>query len=349
LNKIINTKEKGRRFRYPIFIVGGRDIVSSDQSNIIRDHHGNVISMEEIQWVSRQHHLGEMIRIVGVLADGTNVPILVETEKGKYVFRYLTHPVPKGRINFIEDIRFCLQDASIPVVNAIKNESGDYYSFIHNRMIQVYPFIEGSIFTFEPEYIKSNARMLHKFHTALNSYKQGPLPDESNCPTEENLKNRLNRLYQHKESISKSSLSKIESLYSTIIELWKKADKNNLLETIIHDDWHPWNLIYNEDGSVRCILDFDLVRPGKRIYDVAYCLYWIYMLSPNKMSQTFSKMFIEGYEGLTPEERNILTVVIAKVGLFFTIEFVSNIEEQLKVNEPLIEFFLSKEGEKFLL
>ncbi|MEH7383049.1 phosphotransferase [Bacillus sp. JJ1533] len=321
----------------------------SEQSNIIRDYRGNVISMEEIQWVCRHHRIGEITRIHGVLAYGTNVPILVETEKGKYVLRYLTQTVPKGRINFIEDILICLKGASVPVVNAIKNESGDYYSFIHNRMIQVYPYIEGSRFKFDPEQIKSNARMLNKFHTTLNSYKQGPLPGESNCPTEENLKKRLNRLYQKKESISKSSLSKIKSLYSTIIELWKKADKNNLLETIIHDDWHPWNLIYSEDGSVSCILDFDLVRPGKRIYDVAYCIYWIYKQSPNNKSQTYSKMFIEGYEGLTPEEKNILPLVIAKVGLFFIIEFVSRIDKQLKVNEPLIEFFLSQEGKEFLL
>ena len=165
--------------------------MSSEQSNIIRDNHGNVISMEEIKWVCRQHHLGEIMRIIGVLAEGTNMPILVETENGKYVLRYLTNPASKGRINYIEDILICLKDASIPVVNAIKNESGDYHSFINNRMIQVYPFIEGSRFKFEPEHIKSNARMLYKFHNALNSYNKGPLPDESNCPTEENLKKKI--------------------------------------------------------------------------------------------------------------------------------------------------------------
>lgn len=130
----------------------------------------------------------EITQVIGVLKGRANVPILVETEKGKYVLRYLTHSVPDERINFIEDILLCLKDAFIPVVNAIKNESGDYYSYIHNRMIQVYPFIEGSRFKFEPEYIKSNASMLQKFHTALNSYKQVHFPDESICPTEENLK-----------------------------------------------------------------------------------------------------------------------------------------------------------------
>lgn len=323
--------------------------MTSEESNIIRNNHGIDISMEEFQWVCRQHHLGEITRIVGVLADGTNVPILVETENGKYVLRYLTNPVSKGRIDYIEGTLIYLKHSSIPVVNAIKNESGDYFSTIHNRMIQVYPFIEGSRFEFEPEHIKSNAKMLYKFHTALASYKQGPLPAKSNCPTEENLKKRLKRLYKQKESIPNSSLSKIEYLYSTIIEHWNKADKDNLLETIIHGDWHPWNLIYSEDGSVSCILDFDLVRPGKRIYDVAYCLYWIYMLAPNKMSQIYSKMFIEEYGGLTLEEKKILTLVIAKVGLFFILEFVSCIEIQLKVNEPIIQFFLSKEGKEFLL
>jgi Ser/Thr protein kinase RdoA (MazF antagonist) len=322
--------------------------VSSEQSNIIRDKHGNIISMDEIQWVCRQHHLGEIQRVIGVLGGRANVPILVKTEKGKYVLRYVTHPVPKERINYIEDIILCLKEASIPVVNAMKNQSGDYYSFTNNRMIQVYPFIEGSRFEFEPEQIKLNASMLNKFHTALNLYKQGPLPDDSICPTEENLEKRLNRLYQNKESISKSSLSRTESLYSTIINHWEKVDKNHLQETIIHDDWHPWNQIYHKDGSVACILDFDYVRPGKRIYDVAYALYWIYMRSPNKKSKIYSKIFIDGYGGLTPEEKSILPLVVAKVGLFFIIETVSEIKNQLKVNEPFIQFLLSQEGQKFL-
>lgn len=322
--------------------------MSNEHSNTIRDKNGNIISIEEIEYVCEQHNIGKLVQILGILKGRANVPILVETEKGKYVLRYLTHTAPIERINYIEDILLCLKDASVPVVNAIKNTSGNYYSFIHNRMIQVYPFIEGSRFKFEPEHIKSNASMLNKFHAALNNYKHGPMPDQSICPTEENLKNRLNLLYQQRDYISETSMHKINSLYYTILELWEKTDKNNLKDTIIHDDWHPWNLIYSDDGPVKCILDFDYVRPGKRIYDVAYCLYWIYMRSPQDMRQTYLKMFIEGYEELTNEEKDVLPLVLAKVGLFFIIEYVSKVEKQLKVNEPFIEFFLTQEGKEFL-
>lgn len=323
--------------------------MSDEQPNMIRDKHGKIITINEIQWVSQQHNLGEVTRVVGVLKGRANVPILIETEKGKYVLRYLTESMPIERIKFIEDMLLCLKEASIPVVNAIKNESNEYFSIKNHRMVQVYPYIEGTRFEFRPEYIKSNACMLSNFHTALSKFKPGPLPDKSICPTEENLQNRLHQLYQHKDTISQTSLEKVNFLYNTLFELWNQVDQHRLLDTIIHDDWHPWNLIYSEEGEVKCILDFDYVRPGKRIYDVAYCLYWIYMRSSNDMRQNNLKMFIEGYKGLTSEEKNILPLVLAKVGLFFIIESVSTLEKQLKVNEPFIEFFVSQEGKEYLL
>ncbi|MGJ7923018.1 phosphotransferase [Neobacillus sp. LXY-4] len=323
--------------------------MSKKESKIITDRHGNKITTDEIQWICQQHHLGEIQRIIGVLGGRANVPILVKTEKGKYVLRYVTHPASKERIKYIEDIILCLKEASIPVENAIKNKTGEYYSLINNRLIQVYPFIQGSSFKFVPEQIKSNARMLNRFHAALNLFKQGPLPIDSICPTEENLKIRLNRLYQHKESISNSSLSKIESLYSLLIKHWQKANEIEFKDTIIHDDWHPWNHIYNKDGSVACILDFDYVRPGKRAYDVAYCIYWIFMRSPNKSSKINSKMYLDSYDELTLEEKKFLPIVIAKVALFFIIESVVEVDNQIKVNEPLIEFLLSQGGERFFL
>jgi thiamine kinase-like enzyme len=40
-------------------------------------------------------------------------------------------------------------------------------------------------------------------------------------------------------------------------------------ETLLHTDFAPWNLIVNGDKLVG-VVDFDDVKPGKRIYDVAY-------------------------------------------------------------------------------
>lgn len=40
-------------------------------------------------------------------------------------------------------------------------------------------------------------------------------------------------------------------------------------ETVLHTDYAPWNLIVRK-GKLVGIIDFDKIKPGKRIYDVVY-------------------------------------------------------------------------------
>ena len=44
----------------------------------------------------------------------------------------------------------------------------------------------------------------------------------------------------------------------------------NLPTTIIHGDWNPGNQLYQENGEVICILDFDSIERGECVFDVAY-------------------------------------------------------------------------------
>lgn len=51
-------------------------------------------------------------------------------------------------------------------------------------------------------------------------------------------------------------------------DIFSKSELSGGEETLLHSDFSPWNLIV-KDKKLVGVLDFDDVRPGKRIYDVA--------------------------------------------------------------------------------
>lgn len=56
-------------------------------------------------------------------------------------------------------------------------------------------------------------------------------------------------------------------------------------EVICHNDFAPYNLIFDDGGTPIAMIDFDLCGPGLRLRDLAYLTYWMVPLSfePNNM------------------------------------------------------------------
>ncbi|ACB85155.1 phosphotransferase [Natranaerobius thermophilus] len=315
----------------------------------IKDKKGQIITVDEIKWLCEEHDLGRFKSIIRVLNSSANTNILVATDLGKFVLRFITDPAPniKERMNYIENTVSILKQASLPVLNAVRNKFGDLFSQVNNRVVQVHPYIDANKFNFDDIQIKSSAKILKKFHTVLKSQKPGPLPSYSIHPSPENLQTKFKHLYKNHHLKSKSSLSRIKNLYSRISKQWEGVDKNSLVETIIHDDWHPNNQLYHSDGTVACILDFDGIQREKRIYDVGYAVYTLYSMSHHKKGTKSSKIFLNAYGELTYEEQKHLSLVVASVALFFIILFPDKAEKRLRRRGLLINHLLSEKGSEF--
>ncbi|MCT8140356.1 phosphotransferase [Anaerobacillus sp. CMMVII] len=315
--------------------------------SMYEDSKGNKLPREFIEWVCEKHKLGRLKKIKGYPRNGNiNGIIIIRTQKGKYVIRCLTIKTNSERINYIEEILSRLKKEGVPVLRAIKTIEDQYFSIKDDIIIQVYPYIFGYDFIFNRNQVEANAMTLAKFHRALSSFNSGPLPEVFIYPTLENLDMKIQVLSMSNNNVSNYTVSRIVSLFNAINQHWQKFCPSNLPKTIIHDDWHPWNMLYYSDGSIAAILDYDYIQDGERIYDIAYALYYFYKRAPGDKHKLI-KLFIKSYGELLEIEKTVLPIVVAKVALF-NILFATNSNSERKIkksvdeNEELIKNLLSK-------
>ncbi len=295
---------------------------------------GHRITKEEIEWVCEEHQLGRLVKVIGSPKSGNvNGIIFIHTVKGKFAIRFISFTTTKERIDYLESVLKALNKGGVPVLRAVKTKHLDYFSITNDQYIQVYPYVSGYKFMYIKQQIEANARMLSQLHQTLATHEQGPLPDLYIYPNLNNLTNKLQILEENNKLIANQTLSRIKFLYTAIEKQWNYYEPTYLPKTIIHDDWHPWNMIYKANGSIAAIFDYDYMQQGERIYDVAYALYYL-----NKRSKATNfkqlQLFLSSYGDLNETEKTILPLVIAKVALF-NILFSTNSKSEEKINRTL--------------
>jgi len=308
----------------------------------------HIPSSNEIQTICDEFDIGDIFEIYGDLGGLFNVNLKIETNKGLYVIRIHSGLATKEHLDYQQSIMSILKSHDIPVLTLITTKDRRNYSYYKDRFVQINPYVKGNKFSNNLIQIFSSGKMLCKIHKALADIKAGPLPKWSNYPSNRILIEGLNKLKNMKDNLTKEEIRRADNLYKKVMNKWWGI-KINLPETVIHGDWHPWNQLYSNDGTVKCIMDFDFIQRAERVHDVAYALWAI--LS-NKDTYYLGEGFLQGYNELAYEEKSILPIAIARASLFFicTAPFTSNpiieFRDQILKQEPFIDWVLLKGKEK---
>ncbi|BBH21083.1 hypothetical protein Back11_24280 [Paenibacillus baekrokdamisoli] len=300
-----------------------------------------------IKHLSEWFPIGKFIGIGRKLGGSYNLNIKVETSKGEFVVRILNRSNTEEHLHYIQKAFAILNEEGVPVLNPILTSSGDFFIRYKEKLLQVTPFVRGEVFQCRPNQVYASARMLNAFHRSLQHTGSGPEPSWSFYRPIHYYEDAMDRLKKMPD-IPKHELNKAEQRAEKILDTWKKTE-NDLPTAIIHGDWHFWNQLYKGD-EICSVMDFDFIQQGKRVHDIAYSLWAIYILLPEH-SRTFDQIFIKGYPNLTDEEVKILPVAIAKVGLFFLFQAAYSSRpaekwyKQFRRQLPLIDWLLS-DGEQ---
>ncbi|WP_018754269.1 phosphotransferase enzyme family protein [Paenibacillus terrigena] len=296
-----------------------------------------------LKMISDSFPVGKLKGVGRKLGGSYNLNIKIETSKGEFVARIMNRSNRVEHLNYVQTVLANLTEQGLPVLNPILTQEGEAFISFNDKLLQVTPFVRAETFQNSPKQVAASARMLSTFHQAIQFPQSGPEPVWSFNRPSDYYSNALADL-KRIPGIPSHQLSEAEKLAEDIMATWNQSQKD-LPSAIIHGDWHFWNQLY-KDNEVYSIMDFDFMEHGKRIHDIAYSMWVIYIILP-KYTKGFDELFIKEYIGLTEEEVSILPVAIARVSLFFLCQsaYAANPEEKwrrhFRKQIPLIRWLLS--------
>jgi len=274
----------------------------------------------------------------------------------------------EARLRFDHKLRAHLVVHGIPTATAVRTRTNAQWVRREGRVFELYPFVEGR--PFRPDCvgeITEAARALARFHAATASFAppsgwQEDIAQYTTLGLSDRTSSRLEDPVLQRENVGcllplapgPSQREQIGWCLARIDSLMARYGEDvyrKLCGWIVHGDYTPANLLFDDEGSVVGIFDFDWAYPGLRCRDVADGLYF-FGCEPREIdpadiwsltdAAAFAPdrcaTFLNGYQSISPlSELEIDTIPSAFEGRWFSIR----LEGMAKVRpEDRLRFFL---------
>lgn len=258
----------------------------------------------------------------------------------------------------IEAITTFLYRHGVPVAMPFRTRA-DNYHFAHNSaLFAVYPKINGQVLhepSLSPEALQSAATALAQFHIGGQGCKLHlPKTTERIVPkTEVTTKAKVLRQRVKVQSLGGEIDELTEKLLVTKLALLAKLLPPEEIaryfsgHDLVHGDFYNENLLFNTNGEVVCLLDFEEVHFGHRVEDV---LNFIHLACCNsgykKENMDKARNFLKAYTSISSLSRqDILYGTHFSLYRFVTSFFLEN--ELYAKQELFLAQFLQRDLEKF--
>ena len=234
--------------------------------------------------VEREFMIKDLDAFYPLLLDGQNCTLLEirsETSRKAVVGatgsskRYFLKQVPwycddQERLSFSHAFQSHLTSASQPVPRLHLTQSGGTWVEVRDAKFVLFDFVAAERFAGNILQVRGAAEGLARIHTVV-------YPEDVRLAEPQDLfsfardhVDLLRDAHRFDDMLAVKSLvddlyRRVESLYTKAIELgWA-----TLPSQPVHGDYSPWNVLFEADGSIAAILDFDNCDFGPVIHDVA--------------------------------------------------------------------------------
>lgn len=206
--------------------------------------------------------------------------------------------------------------------NILKNKNGELYSVIYNRTYFIQTYIVGNSWTYSEKQSFEMGRSLKRIHKLRVDNTFGIISSNkdliANC---EGILNLLTKKYKGTRNLMFEDEKKLflEMISTSNLILREKISKlKNMnygaVKSLVHGDYNPNNITFNEDDTVKGVYDFDNITFDDPLHDIAEGLIDVSLINYKNLSSRFYSIsstpsierfraFINGYMGNERDKR----------------------------------------------
>ena len=248
---------------------------------------------------------------------------LLVTSRGRFILKRRSPGKDDlYHVAFAHAIQRHLSSKGMPVAGLVPLPDMNTALSVDGHTYEVFEFVNGSRCDGSVEAILDAGRTLARFHQTLSDFACNWTLLRRTCHDSELVRGDIQSIRGNEWTPPPAPQSVVDIAQQLMLYYNRSSSTVNLLgydqwpEQIVHSDWHPGNLLF-ENHRVSCILDFDSVKLGPAVLDVANgaLLFSIVGDRPNPkdwspyLDQAKMGYFLEGYEQFGSLPENMLSAI----------------------------------------
>ncbi|MBC8201655.1 MAG: phosphotransferase [Planctomycetes bacterium] len=236
------------------------------------------IDGQELVMILSRYDIGAIQRIKDYKKGSRHAPKLVIcSTKGRYLLkRRAAGRDNLDRVHFSHAVQKELGDHRFPVAGLIETIDGKTLVEKDGRIYELFHFIHGHRFDKSNPAAADSGRVLAHCHDLLRDFSDEPAVYKKSYHQIESTQKALSEMVDvllRFESVEQ--VKGMEETTAYIGEQYEDAKKvtdsvgfSTLPTSVVHGDWHPGNMLY-QDGDIVAVIDFDSLQVAQRITDLA--------------------------------------------------------------------------------
>ncbi|NLX14672.1 MAG: phosphotransferase [Phycisphaerales bacterium] len=283
---------------------------------------------EELAAVLEQYDIGAIRRVDKQLKGSRRSPkVIIDSDQGRFLLkrraRGRDHPM---KVAFAHSVQRHLSEQGFPLPRLVPTRDDDDTMVIHQEQIyEMFEFVPGTAFDKSLEETYDAGRVLCLFHQLLKDYDSDWEPSRRGYHDANAVRASLNGVPSSigkndsvvgKETELLGTVSALYDSYETAAEKINEAKFYEWPSQIVHADWHPGNMLFDE-GEIEAVIDYDSLRLLPPVTDLANGALQFSILGgpidprqwPPQVDEDRWREFLEGYEeqcSTAPEQLRVL-------------------------------------------